>query len=417
MSIPCGEYESHLREAARELGKNIEISGFRKGRAPYEVVRSHVGDMRLLSEASSRIMSTTYIRAIKEHNFMVAMPPKVTIVKAAPGNAFEYTAEVIVLPTATLPELSTITVNKKKIEIQDADVQELIEELRRMRAHEERKADGAELMDKIECDIQTYIVRKNQKGEEGKAQSIILGITQMVTGFEKEMIGVKKGDKKTFTVHFPQGYYKSEYADEDVEITVEIHDVWKVTLPDVNDAFAHNVNKEFTTVEKLKEDLKNNLERKARFTEMEGIEEEMITALILKTDFCDIAEELKKYVQQQLLDEIKFTVSEQKVEWTEYLRRLKKTEEELNTDLKEAAIRRIKRDAIIMQVIARNALKVSRTEIEEEANKFLRYFASVKQAHGNITMDELVQTVEGRLLNRKAIEWLRSTITIKTINI
>jgi len=145
------KYAKFLRGAALHLGEHVSIPGFRPGKAPYERIVSKVGEMKVLQEALQDIVHFGYKQALEQERIIPAMQPKVDVTKLAPGNAVEFTAEIVVLPSAKLPDLSKIKVSSQNVDVTDEEVEKSLKELQRMRGKEAAKKGGVlpELDDKF----------------------------------------------------------------------------------------------------------------------------------------------------------------------------------------------------------------------------------------------------------------------------
>ncbi len=342
INISPEKYEKYLRGKALELGEKAGIPGFRPGKAPYEIIKNQIGEMALLSESLNEIVRDTYGQALKDQKLKPAMPPKIEVLKAAPGNPVEYKAEVVVLPEAVLPDLTKIKIKAREIKVEEKQIDEALAYLQKMRAQENIKESNSE---------------------------------------DKE---IKKG-------------------------------VW-VKLPELNDDFASCINSQFKTLQDLKDQLAKNIKLEAELKEEQRQEQEMMEELIKISHFGEIADELLQNVKTKMIEEMKFSLDGAGGKWEDYLKSINKTEEELKQRIDEESQKRIKIDAIIAQIADKENLKVKKDEVELEVNRFLQHFRSVNEAKKQVDLPQLIASAEERLLNRKAIEFLKSNVKIQMSN-
>lgn len=183
-------------------------------------------------------------------------------------------------------------------------------------------------------------------------------------------------------------------------------------LPELNDAFARELNNEFVDLAVLKAHLAKNLRAEEEERERDRMERDMIEKIINKSVFSEIAKELIIQAQNELFSEIKHSVSRYGARFDEYLSRIKKTEEALHDELKSEAEKRIKFSTLINKVIRDERMEISEEEITGEANKFLRQFRSVKEAKRAVDPQTLVRGLQETLLRRKAVSFLKEKIRI-----
>lgn len=411
ISVLPEEYEKYVRKTAHRLGEKISVPGFRKGYVPYDVLKRHIGEMELLSSALDDIISGTLQDAWNNEEDQIALQPNIQVTKAAPGNAVEYLAEAVIAPKAlTFPEFSAITIPKNEREISESEVDELIEELRKMRAVETVKDGSVENGNKVEFDISFAFLPEKDRKEELQNQTAVVGERAILPEMEKYFIGLKIGEEIIFSHSFAKDHYKKEYAGKDAEITIKVKKIWEIAKPELSDDFARSLNKDFSDVGALKKKMRENLTVEEEHKESDRREKEMLNFIIDKSTFSPIASELIKAAAKQMMEEIKADVSRQGASWKEYLSRIEKDEAALEKEITPVAEKRIKNRAIITRIVKEQKLNVSEEDAQQEARRVLNQFASVKNARHKINPEKLTAAIYSSLLERKAIDFLKSKI-------
>lgn len=321
ITVPCEEYEKHMHRAARLVGEKLSVDGFRPGKAPYEIIKQRIGEEGILSEAFPLIVHDSYLKALHDDDAHPALPPKIAPLRLIPGEPIEYSAEVVYAPTVTLPQLSSILVEKKPVTVSEEDVSRLLKELQKMRIREDGSA------------------------------------------------------------------------------------------PELNDEFAKSLNQAWNLAA-LKEHIWENLRLEAQENENRRIEEEVIARVVAVAKFSEIADELVEEVYGEIVQEIKGMVRQNSGAFDEYLKKMGKTEDEFLKNCKEAAIKRIKFEAIMTIVAAKEKVSVSEEEIMKEANRYLAQFASVKNAKRALNPEKLTYRVHRALMQKKVIEFLKNSVQI-----
>lgn len=262
VSIPAEKITEEMDRRLKKLALNAEMSGFRKGKVPLNVLKSKY-NKALLTEVASEMIQPTLYEAIEKEGLNPAGYPQVNLNTLEEGKDFSYTALVEVLPTVEVKE-----VEKDKIEIinsklKDKDVDVLLEKLREQNKEwsesNKKIADG----DKAIIDFEGFI--DNIAFEGGKAEDfeVIIGSKTMIPGFEDGLIGAKPDADAVFDIEvtFPKEYHKQDLADKKATFKIKVKKVLKGVLPELNEAFAEKFNVKEGGIEALKADIKRNMER------------------------------------------------------------------------------------------------------------------------------------------------------------
>lgn len=357
------EFLNYLKRATKELGKEIEINGFRKGKAPLEILEKIIDPAKVLSKASQLAVRESYFKLIKENNLEPISLPKVEIKKISKGDEFFYHFKVIILPKINLPDYRKISfsVKKRKISVSEREIKELLEQLRKMRAKFISLERETKFGDFIEID---YKLKKEGDKEIKKfSDKFILGKGAYVKGFERELCGLKENERKNFSINFPKDYPLKEYAGKKVHFSVLVKKIRKIVLPELNDEFAKQLGK-FKNLAHLKEKLKENLIQEKEIAEREERKNEILEKIASKCDF-EIPEILTKAEKIKLKREIKLKRAFP-------LAGSKKEEKELEKNLYQMARKRVKNFLILREIGKMEKIEVSEKETEERINRFLK---------------------------------------------
>jgi len=227
--------------------KKAKIPGFRQGKVPLSIIKQRfLHDAK--SEAVSEIIQDTYFEAIAKEKIMAVGNPKITPKSGLTlndGEELEYVASVEVLPEIKFPDFKKIKVKKPNDKITDEQVNKSLEELQRTYAEivsDEKNKGPVKDGDLIELSFKGSIDGKSNPSLNAEHRMLKVGSGQYIDGFEKNILGMKKGETKKFTIRFPKDYAYKEYADKEAEFEVTVHDFKKENLPELNDDFAKKLN-------------------------------------------------------------------------------------------------------------------------------------------------------------------------------
>ena len=404
ISVEASEMEPYLEQAAKDISKNLNISGFRAGHVPRHIVEKEVGTFTLWEQASRRAVVKFYVQAITDKAIEAIAQPEIKMEKLVPDNPLVFKATVSYLSEFNLPDYSKINVKKKQAKVEKEKVDEMIENLRKSRAETSEVKREAVKSDAVEINFKTYLNKVPVDKGESKNHPLIIGDGQFVPGFEDKLIGMKTGDKSEFSVRFPKKYHQKNLADRDVEFKVEMTKVSERKLPEINDEFVKSLG-QLKDLEDLKAKFEDNLKKEAEQKEKSRLEEEMLNKIAEKTEL-DVPEVLVKGEIDKMVSELKSMVQSSGGEFDKYLESIKKTEDELRSEFKGKASKRAKYGLILREVAKIEKIEADEGEVEKEMKKTLAQYQHDKKVTEKIQSKEYEDYMKTLIQNRKVFEHL-----------
>ncbi len=410
IKIPFADLEPYLKEAAKQVSQEKKIPGFRPGKAPYNIVKQQVGEAYLLEKALGKIVQDTYLQALAEKKLDVFGQPEIEVLKIAPQNDLEYKAKVTLVPSVKLGNWKEIKVEKKEPKVLPHKVDALLRDLAESRAQEKEVERPAEKKDVVVVDLKLSQKGVVLDGGEAKDHKIILGEPYYIPGLEKELIGLKKGEEKNFSLTFPEKHFQKNLAGKKVDCFVKVKKVLERQVPAIDDNFARSLGN-FKNLEDLKKVLQENLFLEAKQKEDERQEIEMLDKLLAISEFSALPEKLIKAEAQKMVSELEGNLANQGASFENYLSHLKKTREDLEKEFYPQAEKRVKTALLLRQFIQDEKIEVPEEEVEAEKEKILKQAPA-----GNLEWERQVNSEEYKnylrniLLNRKAIKKLKEKI-------
>ncbi|MEA3398526.1 MAG: trigger factor, partial [Patescibacteria group bacterium] len=287
IELTADEYQPFLVEAAKKISEDVKISGFRPGKADLETVKQRAGEDRVWREALEPAVKKTFVQALDREKLVTVGSPKIDVIKLAPGNPVVYKATVSLLPDAELGDYSKITIAKNQAEIKDEEINKVLSDLQKSRAKETLMDKKAEKGDKVEIDFETFLDKIPVDHGKNVKFPLVIGEGTFIPGFEDQLIGMAKDEKKEFKLEFPKNYHQKNLAGRMVDFKVKVNAVYKIDLPDLNNDFAKGLGN-FKTLEDLKNQIKNNLKTEAEKKEDRRLEEEIIGKIVEQGKFGDM---------------------------------------------------------------------------------------------------------------------------------
>jgi trigger factor len=397
------EFDEFLEKTTFELGKDLEIPGFRKGKVPQNIIEKEIGKEKILFEAAQNAIKETYVRAILENEIEAISQPEIKILKLAPGNPFLFQAIISVLPEITLPDYRGIAsqTKRRKIVVSEREVEDALLWLQKSRAKFIEKNEPAQKGDFIEIEFSSPQIEQNAK----KQDNFILGQGGFVPGFEENLVNMTVGQEKEFSVKFPEKHFKKELAGKKIHFKVKVKSVQKIILPKLDDEFAKNVGR-FENLEALKNSIQEGLKMEKENRESQRLRQEILEKILRETKV-EIPEILLENEKKRMLEDFKKTISERfKTSFEDYLKEVKKTEKEILETFSSSAERKIKYYLCLREIAKREKIEVSQEEIKFAINGFLKSYPSVEKAEKELDLEKLKSYYKEAIRNEKTLKFL-----------
>ena len=410
ITVAPADYQKDLEAAAVRLSERAGIKGFRPGKAPYLAVKEQLGEVKIFEEAMQTIVEINYFRAVQGEKLEPIGQPEITIEKMAPGNDFEFTAKVALLPSVKLPDFTKIKVERKKVEVGDKEVDDVLTDLRKMRTAEAAKNDAATKDDKIVIDMDMFIDNVPMEGGQAKDYQVYLNEPHYIPGMAEQLVGLKSGDEKQFTLKFPAEHYNKLYANKNVDIKVKAKGVFALQMPAVDEDFAKALGQE--SAAKLRDLLLANITHEAEHKEDQRLEQAMLEQTIAATEFSVLPDVLINSEKQKMFHELKHDLEHRGISFDKYLADIKKTEDQIYTDFTENATKRAQAALISRAVAVENNIEVSDEELKKEIDLIKQMYEGeeLKRVEENIKRPEVKDTIAATIQNKKVVEWMKEKI-------
>jgi len=410
ITVFCEEMQPLLEKAAQNLSEETSIEGFRAGKAPYDVVKNRVGEMKIYEAALDSIVRKTYIEAVTTHKLEVAGEPAIKVEKMAPENDIIYTVTVSLMPKIEkVADWKEMSVDAQKIEVADKDIDEALKGLTKMQTKEirEEKEHAATKEDKAV--INMNIKKEGVPIEGGQAidNAVFLCEDHYVPGFCDQLIGLKEGDKKTFILKFPETHFQKNLAGQDVEFDITVKELYRLEGPKPDDQFAVALGmKDLST---LKDTLRKNMVHEQEHKEKLRQERAMLDMIASKTNFGEISDSLINEEIDKMIQELEHSVENQGGVFDDYLQSINKTVGDLKLDFTPEALLRIKVALIIRGIALDEDIQVKEEEVDQELDRLAEQYKD-EEAKKNIYSPSNREYISVMVKNRQVIDLLRQTM-------
>ncbi len=405
--IPWEESAPYREEAVREISTAKPLPGFRPGKATYEDVARLVGEMTILETALERIVRANYVKTVVGEKLETVGSPAVSVDQLTAGQPIKFTTTTPIAPEATkIAVVKDCQVDKKAKETTKGQVEEAINEMRKMRRNEVKVDRAATMDDLVIVDMEMSREHVALEGGTGKDYRIYLSEAQYIPGLTQKLEGIKEGEERNFTLPFPEEHFQKHMAGKDVDFKVNAKSVFELQMPEASDELAKGVGLE--NMEQLREKLKENMEHENDMRANDAAEIAMLEKLVEQSSFSEVPEILINEEVRRMQHELQHGIEEQGMKWEDYLSSIKKSEAELKLDFVKQAIKRIQTAVLIKAFSKEQKIEVSEDEIDAEVDRILENLPpGDEQTREQIASPDYRDYVSIQMRNRRTLEWLK----------
>ncbi len=360
--VAAAELERRMQSTARQLGRDLKMPGFRKGKVPPPVVIQRIGREAVLDETVRGTLGRWYLDAIDDAGIHPVGDPDVNVGDLPEGEGpLTFTIEIGVRPTATLGEYKGVEAPRREPGADDEAVDAEIEQLRERAARLETIDAEAGEGDFVVMDYLGTVDGEPFAGGEGRDQLIELGSGRLVPGFEEQLKGAKAGEERTLKIKFPDDYGAEELAGKDAEFAVTVNEIKRKDLPALDDEFAAEA-AGFDTLAELREDIAGKL-READEAKVDADFREAVLDAVAEQATVEVPEALVEARSRELWDRMLHSLSHQGISKEMYLQISGSDEEKIIEEAKPDAEKALRREAVLAAVIEAEGIEAADGDI------------------------------------------------------
>ncbi|MDD2396844.1 MAG: trigger factor [Tissierellia bacterium] len=408
ITVSQDEFEKAVNKAYLKVKNNINVQGFRKGKAPRHIIEKKYGKGIFYDDALDFAIQEAYPVAVKELELDIIDSPKINIEKFEDGEEIVFTAEVEVMPEVELPEYKGVEVVKTEIKVTDEDVE------RELKSVQDKNARIVEVADRpvqegdfLTIDYAGFVGEDQFEGGTAENQTLEIGSNSFIPGFEDQLIGKTKGEEVTVNVTFPKEYHSEDLKGKDAVFNVKIHEIKAKELPEMDDEFAKDVS-EFDTLEELKADTRKVLEQKAADQVKISNDNNVITKIVNDT-VLEVPEVLIQREIEHLGRNYEQQFRQQGLNSKEYDELINNFVNQYKEGAREQADFNVKAELVLEAIIKKEEVAISDEEFKEEVNKIAEsYNVEEDKLEGfkESLMESSKSYIEETLQKRKVIDML-----------
>ncbi len=403
ITIEAEKFENAIKKVYFQSAKYFNIPGFRKGKAPQNIVEKYYGKEIFYEDAFNEVVPEEYEKAIKDNKIDAVSNPKIDIVKMEKGQDLVFTAVVQTKPEIELGKYKGIEIEKIEYNVKAKDIDDEIADMQdknaRLIAVEDRPAEKG---DTATIDFEGFVDGVAFEGGKAEGHELEIGSGTFIPGFEEQLIGMELENEKEIKVTFPKEYFSKDLAGKDATFKVKLHDIKKKELPELDDEFAKDVS-EFDTLEELKKSIKEKLTKNKEQREKYETEEAVLKA-VCEDSKLDIPSGMIELEIDNMLKDFEQRLSYQGLNLEQYLKMIGKTEEEMRKEYEPQAIEAIKSRLVLEAIMKAEKIEASEEEIKAKMEEMAKsYGKDVEELSKNENLKNYL--AEG-IKSEKALEFI-----------
>lgn len=403
ITAPAAVVNDGFKKAVAKIANNVNIPGFRKGKAPRNIIEMHYGKEAVKQEAFEIVANKAYSDALDQEKLIPVSDPKVEESTFEEGKDMELTIKVTLKPEPELGEYKGLHVEKEAVEVTDEAVEDAVNELRKRNAKMVAAEDDAviEKGDFAIIDFAGTVDGEPFSGGEGKGYPLEVGSNSFIPGFEDQLVGLKKGDSTDVEVTFPEEYFVKELAGKEAVFKVNIQDVKRRELPELTDEYVA-ANSDFKTVDELRANYKERMQKSAEENAKVAYERALIDLAVANAKF-SVPEIMIEDRISQMVDEMKMSLESRKMTMEMYMQYTGMDMAKIRENQRPVAEENVKTDLVLDAIAKAENIQVDMADVDAEIAAIAsQHGASVDEVKKIIRNNGTMGLLLANILRRKA---------------
>ena len=413
ISFPVADVRTEVEKRLKQQAKTAKAPGFRPGKVPLKMVAAQYG-YQIESDVLNDKVGRAFNEAAVANELRVAGFPKIEPKDDAPEGVLEFSATFEVYPEVVIGDLAAVEVETVVTEVSDTEIDKTIDILRKQRVHYHTKGEqgehgtGGEPVaaegDRVTVDFVGTLDGVEFDGGKAEDYAFVLGEGRMLPEFEAATIGLKVGEAKTFPLAFPEDYHGKDVAGKTAEFTITLKALEWAHMPAVDTEFAQSLGIEDGSIEKMREDIKVNLEREVRARVKARNKEAVMDALVKATEL-DVPTVMVEQDSERLAEMTRQDMAQRGMD----VAKLPFPSEMF----KDKAERRVRLGLILSQLVADNDLQATQDQVKaqiedfsqsyEDPKEVLKYYFSDRRRLGEVEALVLEENVVNYVLGKAKV--------------
>ena len=409
-TIEAEKFDAAIKTVYLKSAKYFNIPGFRKGKAPMNIVERYYGDEIFYEDAFNEVVPEVYDAELKANNIEAVSRPDIDVTQIGKGQDLIFTAVVQTKPEVKLGKYKGIEIKKVEYNVTDKDIEHELGHMQERNARLVSVEDRAVQKDDITViDFEGFVDGVAFEGGKADNHELTIGSNTFIPGFEDQIIGMKIDEEKDINVKFPDEYFSEELKGKDAVFKVKLHEIKKKEMPKLDDEFAKDTS-EFDTLEDLKTSIKEKLEEENKQKEKYETQDAAIKAVCEGVEV-DIPSGMIENEIDNMTREIEQRLKYQGMNFDNYLQIIGKTNEEFRKEYEEEAKTSVKNRLVLEAIIEAEKIEADKETVDSKLEEMSKMYGKTKEELGQ--NEEFVKYIEASIKNEKAVEFIVENAKIK----
>ena len=413
VTVDESEVARSLEGAYRKIVKEVNVPGFRRGKAPRQLVERRYGVEALYQDAIDILLPQAYEYALDESKLEPIDRPEVDVVDFAQGKEAVFRFIVQLPPTVSLGEYKGVEVIVPEAAVSAEQVEA---ELAKLQEQHVRIVDAAEASVEHGHMVNIHYAGRVDgelfAGGSAENQNLEIGSGTFIPGFEEQVVGMQRGEERDISVTFPEEYHSEALAGKEAVFSIRLNDIKARVKPELNDDFAREIS-EHETVDDLRAEHRDKLATAAQRKRKAQIENAVVAKVVAASDVSVPKVMIEKEIDS-MIEDLKFNLSRSGLEFDLYLQYLGKGEDEMRADFTPGAENRVKTRLVIDAIAKAETVEVTEDDFALHLEEMARpYGQTAQQARDMLSERGQLHAVRGSLGSSKTIDFLVGLAAVK----
>ncbi len=398
------EFEDAIIKVYKTQKDKFTIDGFRKGKAPRSIIEKKYGEGIFFEDAINNLFSLNYPLALDELDLDVIDSPRAEFSELKKGEGFTVTITVACYPEVEVKDYKGVEIEKVNTEVTDEDVDEEIKSMSRKNSRMVTVDRPAKDGDMVLIDYEGWIGDEQFEGGTAERQPLKLGSGTFIPGFEEQLIGVSTGENKDVKVTFPEEYHVSDLAGKEAVFKCKVHEIKEEELPEINDEFVKDIS-EFDTLDELKADVKERLEKEAEAKDENAMRNNAIEKVYEANDI-DVPDVMVNSEIDAMMSEFDQQLRSQGLDLESYYKYFGTDSGSFRESMKDEALRKVKTRMIITAVAEQEGFEASDEDVDKEIENMAKQYSLEADKVREMLGSQNINMISGDIKLRKAIDFI-----------
>ena len=410
IELDRNDLKSYIDKVESEMGKGLQLDGFRKGKVPKDLLKKNLDAKQVLESALDLAMRDSLAKTTDKEKLDVLNASSLEIKENTPEKLI-YKVMLTLFPEIKIQDFSKLKVAKQEIQVEQKDVDGTLETIKASRSILHDKEGTVENGDRVEVDFE---VRHNGQMLEGgisKNHPLTIGGKNFIPGFEDNLVGMKKDEERSFSLVSPKDYYVKKIAGQKLDFTVKVVSVKSVELPKVDDEFAKSLGN-FRNLNQLMDSIKEGIVEEKKLKEKQRVRLEIINHIIKNSSIL-IPEILVNQQLDSMINNLDKDLHANGMELSLYLVQMGKTQDDLKKQWRDEAEKQVKIVMILHKIAKDNKISASQEEVEETLATTVQSMVTKGEVDKmSLDVEGLRNNISSRIINDRVFDFLEKTCSV-----